>query len=361
MIEKMKRTIKTRYPVAAAISIVTICILAYYGYYRIQNYEDSVMSLYATQQDAYVQLVLDQINAQKDVADEEIISNILGSLDTSNRKYWTLTKDQALLFVKNVMETNRYKGFTTATYFVSDSAKEFLDGLTKDRVTHRMIDMKGEQYVASGVIFSYRGSEYKICLLTSQSAITDQNDFLSAQISMYIYVILLLVALLLVTMILTKVVYGEQAKSRKQQEKIRLQNEKISELGEKIRLVDAYHSRFNVYNKSLLYTFLEKLAQRKVYPVTLIQLRFLDVRKRDAFLDKGRLMLDEKVVRFQSGENDLILLMVQYQEDEARAAVNRVGHYGQEILRCLYSGNGGKQLLELADQLKEEKGEEEDE
>ena len=82
-----------------------------------KSYEDSILSIYAEQQDAYVQLVLDQINVLDDRSDEEIVTKILGSLDASSRKYWTLTKNKALLFVKDVTETNRYKGLTSNTFF----------------------------------------------------------------------------------------------------------------------------------------------------------------------------------------------------------------------------------------------------
>lgn len=79
------------------------------GAWQISSYDKSVLEIYAGQQDAYVQLVLDQINLQANRSDDEIITEILGSLDSSSGKYWTLSKEQALLFVKDVMETNRYK------------------------------------------------------------------------------------------------------------------------------------------------------------------------------------------------------------------------------------------------------------
>ena len=80
--------------------IIIVGVLAWVGNQQMKSYEDSILSIYAEQQDAYVQLVLDQINVLDDRSDEEIVTKILGSLDASSRKYWTLTKNKALLFVK---------------------------------------------------------------------------------------------------------------------------------------------------------------------------------------------------------------------------------------------------------------------
>jgi len=83
-----------------------------------------------------VNLVLDQINLRKYLNDQEIIEDILGTLDASSNKYWTFSTEQTMLFVKDVLETNKYKGFTTATYFVSEDARGFLERLRMNRVIH---------------------------------------------------------------------------------------------------------------------------------------------------------------------------------------------------------------------------------
>ena len=107
----------TNIKVISVLIVVAATGMGVLGVHQAQEYERSTLAIYAEQQDAYVQLVLDQINLLEDRSDEEIVQNILGSLDTSGRKYWTLTKDQALLFVKDITETNRYKGLTTETFF----------------------------------------------------------------------------------------------------------------------------------------------------------------------------------------------------------------------------------------------------
>ena len=195
----------TNVKVISVLIILAAAVMAVIGWHEAKEYEKSVLAIYAQQQDAYVQLVLDQINVLDERSDEEIVQKILGSLDTSGRKYWTLTKDQALLFVKDVTETNRYKGLTTETFFTSDSAARFLQDLEINRVIHETIRMDGVRYVASGVIFEYNGAEYKICLLTNDTVILDNNIFLSSKIGLYVFGVLLLGLLLVVSMIFANV------------------------------------------------------------------------------------------------------------------------------------------------------------
>ena len=191
--------------------------------------------------------MLDQINLLEDRSDEEIVQNILGSLDTSGRKYWTLTKDQALLFVKDITETNRYKGLTTETFFTSDSAAHFLKKLAVNRVVHQMITLDGDRYVASGVIFEYNGAQYKICLLTNDTVILDNNVFLSSKIGLYVFGAILLGMLLLVAMIFANVVDLRDRRIRKLEKHITSLNKVLEEQTETIREMDSYHTRWSIF------------------------------------------------------------------------------------------------------------------
>ena len=72
-----------KHPVLIITTICVICVAVIAGFtahIELQRYEDGILDVCATQQDAYVQLVLDQINLQADRSDDEIITEILGSL-----------------------------------------------------------------------------------------------------------------------------------------------------------------------------------------------------------------------------------------------------------------------------------------
>lgn len=309
--------------------ILAAVIMAVIGWHEAKDYEKSVLAIYAEQQDAYVQLVLDQINVLDDRSDEEIVKKILGSLDTSGRKYWTLTKDQALLFVKDVMETNRYKGLTTETFFTSDSAAKFLQDLEINRVIHETIQMDGVRYVASGVIFEYNGAEYKICLLTNDTVILDNNIFLSSKIGLYVFGVLLLGLLLVVSMIFANVLDLREKRMKAMKEHITGLNKVLTEQTEMIREMNWYHTRWSVFKPSAMEMFVQKIVQRQIVPVVFVSLAFDSEEQRDYFLQKAQILLDEKVVRFEREYGDgLVLLFLRYQAQEVEKALELMKSQG---------------------------------
>ncbi len=304
-----------------AVAIIGVLILLFWGNYQIAEYEDSVLSIYADQQDAYVQLVLDQINVQENRSDEEIIKEILGSLDTSNKKYWTLSKNQALLFVKDVMETNRYKGFTTSTYFVSESATDFLDQLVVNQVAHEIIDIDKERYVASGVVFEYNSAQYKICLLTNETVILDNNTFLSSKIGLYIFVAISLCFLLLTAMILLWQLDDRDKRIEALIHREEELNSIVQSLEEKLESFDYYHPRLSLFHSQLFKIFLQRMEKRSISPFTIMRVKFSGKKELYDFLEAAQVLLDEKVIRFAWSEDTLLLLFVKYTKGEARKAM----------------------------------------
>ena len=65
---------------------VIAVLIGVFGYYEVRQYDESILEIYAEQQDSYVKLVLDQINLQKDRTDDEMIdelSRIMSGSDTA--------------------------------------------------------------------------------------------------------------------------------------------------------------------------------------------------------------------------------------------------------------------------------------
>lgn len=321
---KQKLINKMNYKIWSIGIVALVLLMSFVGYWQMNAYESSVLSIYADQQDAFVQLVLDQINLQPDRSDEEIIGDILGSLDTSNRKYWTLSKDQSLLYVKDITETNRYKGFTTATYYVSESATKFMENLEVNQVRHKIIDIDGERYVISGVIFDYRGENYKVCLLTNETFILDQNVFLSSKIGLYIFIAILLLGFLLVTLILNSFLDRKARRIQALSEKTQMLNRQVEQMEEKIESMDDYHTRWNLFHGTLMDTFVRKLSQRELDSVVFFQLSFEDREHRNVFLEKAQLLLDEKVLRFSVKKHGIVLVFLQYGEEDVQKAMKRM-------------------------------------
>mgnify|MGYP000819270223 CR=1 FL=1 len=71
------------------LTLVVVAAMSAMGHYLMKRYTTTIMNVYATQQDNYVQLVLDQINLQENGTEESIISDIIETLDSGNTHYWT--------------------------------------------------------------------------------------------------------------------------------------------------------------------------------------------------------------------------------------------------------------------------------
>ena len=84
----------TNIKVISVLIVVAATGLGALGVHQAQEYERSTLAIYAEQQDAYVQLVLDQINLKDNRNDEQIIKEILETMDASSNHYWTFSKDQ---------------------------------------------------------------------------------------------------------------------------------------------------------------------------------------------------------------------------------------------------------------------------
>lgn len=333
---KMKWNHKLEFKFVLAFILVITILLAGVGWYEMTAYQESVLQIYADQQDSYVQLVLDQINLQPDRTDDEIINDILGSLDKSNKKYWTLSKEQTLVFVKDVTETDRYKGFSTPSLYETKSAKQFLSKLKLNKIIHEIIVMDDEKYVASGVIFHYNEAQYRICLLTNESFVMDNNAFLASKISLYIYIGLLLLVLLLIAMILTNMLSRRDIEMAGLQKRIEEMNMEIEELEDELRFMDRFHTRWSLFAEETIGTFVRKLEERGVKPITMVQLAFESKNSRNEFLEQIQLVFDEKIVRFKNGGQGLILMFVNYKQEDARQVLLKVNNPGKivKIMSC---------------------------
>lgn len=358
--KQKKRSIQLNNKTMITIIICSTVFLSVLGLWLSNNHENSVLDIYADQQDAYVQLVLDQINVLPEKTDEEIITNILGSLDTSNRKYWALAKNQTLLFVKDVMETNRYKGFTTPTLFESDSAAQFMDSLQQNHVTHKVIEMDEEEYVASGVVFEYSGSQYKICLLTNETVILDNNAFLSSQISLYIYLGVLLVLILLVSMISISVINHRGEKIERLQNKTERLNTELEEIEQELEAMDSYHSRWSLYSRDMMDVFVRKLEERNICSVVFWEVIFQDRTKRKRFLETAQMLLDERVLRFRGERNKIYLMFVQYQPEEADKAMEHMTQTEFDSGRKMFCQTGEQSIQSVYQEFVAVTGEETD-
>ena len=294
--------------------LVTLLVLlfavatAVLAWAQLKSYESGVMEIYAEQQDGYVQLVLDQINLNKNRSNDEIIRDILGTLDESSNRYWTLSQKDALVFVKDVMETSRYRGFSTKTYFQSESARQFVDALQTDQVLHRTIQVGQRRFVASGVQFEYRGENMRICLLTNADVVLDQNAYLSAKINVCLLAIIELCVLALTAIGLTALSQKWRHAYLKESAQTAELRGTIEELNGILSRKELYDTRLMAFQSTVLPQLFQKIEARQAWPVHFTLLECDSAEDQDRFLSNTRLVLDRRVFRIILDDRQILLL-----------------------------------------------------
>lgn len=295
-----------------------VCVVVILTVIQSHRLESGLVDVCAAQQDAYVQLVLEQINLKDNRDNQEIIENILGTLDASSNKYWTFSDDQTMLFVKDVLETNKYKGFTAATYFVSDSAKEFFGKLHTNKVTHSVIWIDDSQYIASGVVFKYRGADYKLCLLTNKMVLLENNQLLRARTEVAVIILGVTVLFALTALMYAQRLRKMQIERDEHLDTMKEMNTHIEKLNEQLSKWDIFDTRNNVWKRETLLKFAEKIQARNIYPVTLVLLSAESRAYMKRLIETAHYVLDHNNLRFMLGDDLLLLLYIQCDMDAVK-------------------------------------------
>lgn len=357
--------------------LLVVLVIGFLAWLQLDTYEHGILDVYAVQQDGYVQLVLDQINLIKDESDEAIVNDILATLDASSNKYWTLSKEDALVFIKDVQETNRYKGFTTATYFVSDSARDFIKELQVNRVVHRTIELNDVPYIASGVKFEYGGEEYRICLLTTSAIILDHNAYLSAKINLFILFIIILAVFIvggLVLSIIAQNRYKALAQSAEDNKQLREQIERLTELFTRQEL---YNTRYMAFCEPAVEILIDKLEQRDIWPLNYIVVKCSSEEQRNQFMLDTQALCDVTFIRALAKNNYLLIFNVHSEGTAMSIVRNTAVHSGAKVVgniifpvkpdiplnvairqynSTIMIDENGKKLIDSQDKLKENLG-----
>ena len=304
--------------------------------YQLGNYETRFLEIYGTQQDGYVEVVLGQINRLGSQGTKEDITEIVGSLDATASKYWTVSKDGSLLFVKSVAETNRYQGFTDGAYYAGSSASEFMDSLGVGQVGHKVIELAGGRFVASGMVFEWQGGEYKICLLTYDRAILEDNILLECKNSIIIILSLVLVLLIVLSMAMSRKISRQGMEISKQEGRMVWQNQQIERLDGQLKRENAFSARKHVFQNSVLDEFLEVLDEKGARPLHFAVFETESQQARDEFFERMQVMLDNHVLRFSMDGGQVLLIFVGYEEHASQRIIGALENWNVHGVANLY-------------------------
>ncbi len=320
-----KKTNKKKLPFYIRYTFLCMLILSIVsaGFFYLEMYrlEQGALDVCAVQQDAYVQLVLDQINLKENRNDEEIIDGILGTLDASSNRYWVFSKDKDMLFVKDVLETNRYKGFTKETYYSSQSAQSFLEKLQMNRVIHDSIVVGEKTYIASGVSFSYVNNTYNLVLLTNKDIMLENNAFLRSRSEVWIVVFVVLTMLIAIPSMMSWRIKKENVELQANKDEIESLSKRFVSLNDRLANRDIHDNVRECWKSTMLPMFLERLKTRNDYPITILEIDFDDQEEKNHFLTMAKSYLTQDILRFHKSGGGVNLLFVSMDAEKAQSMI----------------------------------------
>lgn len=286
--------------------ILSICLAAK----AFKAYEGGILDICATQQDSYVKLVVSQINLKENRDDQEMISRILGTLDQSSGRYWILSKDQQMLFVKDTLETNRYKQLTAGSYYGDGDAGDFFEGLDSGQAAHARIMLGQKEYIASGMLFENGGETYKVCLMTNTDVILDDNEFLGAKSMLLalmgiIYAIIFVLPLSMATAWNKKTALYEEMDNNIKKMRLR-----IDKMNARLSLEDIYDNRKNIFQLYMLPMFIKEYKTRSdAFPVSFLAYRYKEGSTAADFFIKNGVLLGKRDIKFCDNSLRLALIL----------------------------------------------------
>ncbi len=307
-VNKEKKTVS----VGLVLLIMTIVVSALVAltYFEMKRYEEGILDVCATQQDGYVQLVIDQINLKENRTDEEIIESILSTLDSSSNRYWTFSREELMLYVKDALETNRYKSLTARSYYTSDSADRFFNNLRINKVQHERIILDNKDYIASGALFNYNKMEYRICLLTNTKVLLDNNKFLGSKMELIIIFIIIYSLIFTLPLAMTILNNRVQRKNNNTNALLEEANRTIERLNEKLTTNEIYDNRLNLFQLSALSLFMDEYRNLDAaFPISFIAFKYGEKETVSNFFGKNCVLLGKRDIKFYDGKEHLVLLM----------------------------------------------------
>ena len=329
----LSATKKRARPSTGFVAIVAMAVAlaaAVSVWYQLARYEDGLLEIFATQQDQYVELAVGQIVREPGRDDEDIVDKVLGSITGSASQYWTLSKGNSLVFVKDVDASGRYRGFSSKTYYSTPSASAFISGLSEGVVDHAIIQIDGSAYIASGTVFSYGKTTYRLCFLTGKQVVIDQNAYLAARVNVGVTIAVLLVLSVITCVgmsLRNDAVCRRAAAVERDNRELRCTVERLNDDLMGRTPFDTAHSLFALSQAPVL---IEKLGPAGELPATLVSFALESSLARDAFLARAQGVLDRSVVRFAK-EGVLLLVFIGAEQQAAEYALSLVSDCPQAL------------------------------
>jgi hypothetical protein len=109
-----------------------------------------------------------------------------------------------------------------------------------------------------------------------------------------------------------------------------------------------------LYKETMIPMMVGKVIAGGTAPVTLARLRFETREQREQFLKDSQLLLEDKVMCFGEGEEQLVLMFTSHHYFEARHAWQSMKRCDGRVIKAGHSRQGGEALWDTYKQFNEE-------
>lgn len=151
----------------------------------------------------------------------------------SGSRFWILSKEDKLLYLRNDSVTKQYALKGLSAYFASEKNADFFHRLAEQESFSAQIDKPGEgELLASVKSFPAEGTRYTLILCTKTSYIMSLNQMLAHQTYLMMAALLLSAVAIIVTLIFNGEIAAAQEKLFTLKEELRQRNLQVTALSE---------------------------------------------------------------------------------------------------------------------------------
>ena len=169
---------RTKHPVLATfiVAILVAAAVAALGVFVLKTMEDTREANAAQLRDEQVIQLADRISAKstgETGGGNLAITSALTDLSNTDDRFWMLTDNGLILFVKNVKDTETYHGKPASDYAESPSLTKALGSAREGKTERAEATVQNTQFDTDTTKLTFNGQSYQLTLFTEATAAQD--------------------------------------------------------------------------------------------------------------------------------------------------------------------------------------------
>ncbi|MCF0259602.1 MAG: hypothetical protein HUJ54_07060 [Erysipelotrichaceae bacterium] len=210
----------------------------------------------------------------------------------------------------------------------------FSKNLKSGEMTSAAVQNEKGRFLVTGTLEEIKGQNYHIIYYLEQSGFQDVSGFLKSRDGwIFSAGLTALLFILICCYIAHKTDLARSSQARLEKENLIL-TERMASIARKEE--ELPNVRQNIWEENMLAVFLKKIRERSLSPCTMVKIRFDSAKQRTAYIHHMAVYFNPWILRFLNRDKNLTLLMIGYDEQQARRIFDQMkGSYAdiQEVRR----------------------------